>query len=108
MSNKVLPSHISDQLAFCFKKIKTGMSHRSELSAFDAVHDGDELRVTLYCGSVSSMVKVNIHRVHVRSNTSISVKEHEFRFIKQAKEWLRTEMNTREPGQRGGRIWGKS
>lgn len=108
MKDKILPSYISDQLAFCFKKIKTGVSHRAELSDFDAVHDGDVLRVTLYCGSVSAMVKVNIHRVHPRSNTSISVNEQEFRFIKQAKEWLKTEMNTRYDAQRGGRTWGKS
>lgn len=105
MAIQILPCYISDQLTRGFKKVKHGMAQRVELSAFDAAHDGDELRVILYCGSVSSMVKVNIHRVHPESKTSISVKENEYRFIKYAKQFLTDELNNRYDGQRGGRLW---
>ncbi|WPK20444.1 hypothetical protein [Salmonella phage SD-14_S20] len=66
---------------------------------FDSLY----LSVLLYPGSVSSLVRVNVH--HTNGKDSIEVVERECRFIKQAKDFLTYEMNKRVDAIRGGRKW---
>lgn len=103
MTNKVLPWGLSDQLRNKFKMVKRAQILRAELPAFEASHDGDMIRVLLYPGSVSSLVRVNVHRTNGKD--SIEVVERECRFIKQAKEFITYEMNKRVDALRGGRKW---
>lgn len=101
MTIKILPCYISDQLRNKFKLVKSGMSPRVDLTPFDAAHDGDELRVTIYSGDVSSRVRVNVHRTN--NMLSIQVIEKNCRFIKEAKQFLTDELNKKVEADRSRR-----